>query len=274
MRSWPHLVSRFLFSRVAADRLRESSNRAVRPMWATVVARGVKPFQRRCPGGCRCKCAPAMCRSCCAGDPNGVDIADGLEVTEVNGFGILLTQDAFRSLKLVNVKPLLVQRGNTDLLRLSRTPGVSVALIADARSWCCKPRPRLLVTRSPFRPLLPRQQRPRPGPMVNYDGIVDPHAGRVDSSAQIEAVAFRVRQLDCASLVEPYRGRQQQSVWRGECDSAGAAPSVSIRSCSATSVDRRAAALVTASPRRAMFGPAVRFGGLQFGTEDTLDPRL
>lgn len=207
---------------------------------------------------------------------NGVDIADGLEVTEVNGLGILLTQDAFRSLKLVNVKPLLVQRGNTDLVALSRTPGVSVALDRRRLELVLQTSAEVLpVTRIAVPAAVATPTTTTTGAYVNYDASSTRTPGRVDSSAQIEAVAFSESgSLTAQALFNHTAGDSSNPFGASSATPRSRAIRLDTflqRDFPSTGARLRVGDSITAP---GTFGPAVRFGGLQFGTEDTLDPRL
>lgn len=209
---------------------------------------------------------------------NGVVIAEGLEVTEVNGLGILLSQDAFRSLKLVNVKPLLVQRGNMDLVALSRTPGVSAALDRPRQELVLQTAAAVLpVTRLSVPPPVPVATSVTPGAYVNYDATSTRTSGRTTSTAYVEGVAFsNAGSVTSQALVTQGSDATLAAVIPGSAPPPSRASVIRLdtyaqRDFPATGARLRIGDSITAS---GTYGPAVRFGGLQFGTEDVLDPRL
>lgn len=210
---------------------------------------------------------------------NGVEIAEGLEVLEVNGLGVLLTVPAFNSLKLIKVTPRIVQRGNADLVALSRTPGISVVLdrsrleLVLQTSAAVLPVTTLEVPRSK-----PVVTTVTPGAYVNYDASSARVGGQITSSAYVEAVAF----AEAGSVVSQHlitnspvdasipgvpttMGQTRRATQAVRLDT------YAQRDFPETGARLRIGDSVTAPGN---YGPAARFGGIQYGTEDTLDPRL
>ncbi|TAG48978.1 MAG: fimbrial biogenesis outer membrane usher protein [Betaproteobacteria bacterium] len=220
---------------------------------------------------------PAIAEQLVSVTLNGTPVSDALEVLDVAGLGVLVSPAAFASLKLVNVTPRTVQRGRDDFVSLSRTPGLRVRLDRSRLELFIDTSTELLgETALMFPRQPPVATTVTPGAYVNYDVTASRTGGQNQLGGQFEAVAFSELGSAVASAVvrePPKLGVPPQVPGNPLQDprSVTRLDTYVQRDFASSNTRLRIGDSVSVAGR---FGPAVRFGGVQFGTEDAIDPRF
>ncbi len=194
---------------------------------------------------------------------NGQKVAEGIEAIDVNGLGVLLTRSDFDRLGLVGVLPRIVIRGNAEYVALSRTPGLKATLNFGALELAVVADVGLFAgTALSFereRAMAPTRET---GAFVNYD-VSGQREGRIDTyNGFVELVGFTPWGSLISTGIVTYVNGVTNAV---RLDTAFQ------RDFRDTRTRLRVGDSATVAGQ---FGSSVRFGGVQFGTEDAVDPRF
>jgi outer membrane usher protein len=194
---------------------------------------------------------------------NGVKIADTIEVLDVNGLGVLLSSADFDRLRLTNVTPRIVTRGASEYVSLSRTPGLKVVLNVSTLELSITA-DAALFSGSRFSLARPNEIEPtrETGIFSNYDLSLLQTRRDSSYSGYVELVGFSPWGSLISTGIVTYVSNVTNTV-RLETAFQREFPSARTRlrvGDSATVVGQ--------------FGSSVRFGGVQYGTEDATDPRF
>jgi outer membrane usher protein len=195
---------------------------------------------------------------------NGQRVGEGIEVLDVNGLGILVSVADFEKFGLIGVAPRFVQRGTTQMVSLSRTPGLKAVLdlgqleLAVTADLTLFRSTRIDLSRSTTQTAT-----------AGYGGIVN-----YDVSAQRASAQNSMNGLGEIILFSPY-GSVVTTVAGAKIQTL---PSTFVRLDTVYQLDlptmRARLRLGDSATAAGQFGGSARFGGVQFGTEEATNPRF
>jgi outer membrane usher protein len=203
---------------------------------------------------------------------NGQVVAENMQLLEVNGLGFLMSAKDYQRLRLVNVKIPEVVRGEEDWVALGRLRGVKVSMNQRTLALDLTATPELFAAtninliESPIVKVTPIPG----GAYLNYDVVADSIRGTESVRGLFEGVVFG----GYGSLVTNHLASH----------TFGPAVNALVPNTSSVRLDSYLQKDFVSSITRLKIGDSIvnpgawgrpnRFGGIQFGTDYSLNPRF
>jgi outer membrane usher protein len=205
---------------------------------------------------------------------NGSFVAGNMQLLEVDGLGLVMSSRDYQRLRLANVKIPEVVRGDEDWVALNRLKGVKVTLNQRTLSLELTAEPELFANTS-INVVNPPEVKVSPIPLgayLNYDVVADSVRGVNSLRSAFEGVLFGTY----GSLVSNHlstRVFNENSVTAALLQTnTNVRLDTYFQKDFVSSSTRLKLGDTVANP--GSWGRANRFGGLQFGTDYSLNPRF